>query len=77
MTMKPSTVARISAAVDHARSKHPWPHEAGKWARFVVAVALVEEVGEAAKALLEGRNAQFKAECYDAIAVLVRLIEGE
>lgn len=71
----PSTIARISAAVDHARRKHPWPLDAGPWAMFVVLTALGEEIGEACKALLEGRPDEFDSECYDAIAVLVRMVE--
>ena len=60
----------ISAAIESAREQHP---EGANLA------ALVEEVGEVAKAALKlGRNSQhYRAECLDVAVVALRLYEGD
>jgi len=60
----------ISAAIESAREQHP---EGANLA------ALVEEVGEVAKAALElGRNSQhYRAECLDVAVVALRMYEGD
>ena len=69
--MKANTMNLIIKAVDRAKAKHPFfcenlPH----------AVCLAtEELGELAKAVNDGKQAEIEAEALDTIAVLVRLIE--
>lgn len=69
--MNPTTLNKIIKAVEHAWQKHPFfcenlPH----------AVSLAtEELGELAKAVNDGNQAEIEAEALDTIAVLVRLIE--
>ena len=69
--MDPYLANKIIKAVQHAKSKHPFfcenlPH----------AVCLAtEELGELAKAVNDGKQAEIEAEALDTIAVLVRIIE--
>ena len=69
--MNPYLVNDIIKAVQHAKAKHPFfcenlPH----------AVCLAtEELGELAKAVNDGNQAEIEAEALDTIAVLVRIIE--
>ena len=69
--MDPYLVNKIIKAVQHAKAKHPFfcenlPH----------AVCLAtEELGELAKAVNDGKQAEIEAEALDTIAVLVRIIE--
>lgn len=69
--MDPYLANKIIKAVQHAKSKHPFfcdnlPH----------AVCLAtEELGELAKAVNDGNQAEIEAEALDTIAVLVRIIE--
>lgn len=69
--MNPETMNKIIKAVEHAKAKHPYfcenlPH----------AVSLAtEELGELAKAVNDGKQAEIEAEALDTIAVLVRMIE--
>ena len=64
----------ISAAVEHARRKHP---VFGRTWRVKLAV-LLEEVGELIWAVVWERDPQrIRAEALDCIAVLVRIVEGD
>lgn len=69
--MNPYLANKIIKAVEHAKAKHPvfcdnLPH----------AVCLAtEELGELAKAVNDGNQAEIEAEALDTIAVLVRIIE--
>lgn len=71
--MNPTTLNKIIKAVEHARQKHPFfcgnlPH----------AVSLAtEELGELAKAVNDGNQAEIEGEALDTIAVLVRIVEGK
>lgn len=64
----PKTLAAISAEVRRARKKHP--------ANRHMLAAIVEEVGELAQALLQGKCQQeIMAEAIQVACVAIRLIE--
>ena len=70
--MKPETMNEILHAVKHAREKHP--HFADDL-NHALALAL-EELGELAKAVNDNKPwNEIRAEAYDTIAVLVRIVE--
>ena len=71
--MQQRTARLIEAAVNRAREKHQ-PFTTQAFSAFCI---MAEEIGEAARAKMEGDAAQFEAECLDSIAVLVRMIEGD
>lgn len=70
--MNPTTMNKIIQAVAGARKKQP--HFADS--RFHAVSLLAEEAGEFARAVNDGRLVQAEAEALDAIAVLVRFLEG-
>lgn len=70
--MKPETMNEILAAVKHAREKHP--HFADDLNHAVVLA--MEELGEMVKAINDCKTwDEVRAEAYDTIAVLVRILE--
>lgn len=69
--IKMSTLSRINTAVAEARANHPSVNSD-------LFKELVEEVGEVAKAMVEGSSQMdIELEVLDCIAVLVRMIEKE
>jgi NTP pyrophosphatase (non-canonical NTP hydrolase) len=66
------TITTISKAVEGARAKHPYRSQ------HLLFVALAEEVGEVAKAILEGEGEKrIEEELAQVAAVCVRMIEQQ
>lgn len=64
--MKPETLVAINTELVKARNKFPAPNESF--------AALVEEVGELAKDLLEG-NPSFREEAVQVVVMAIRILE--
>lgn len=71
--MKPTTMNRIIKAVQRAREKHPHFSDSDSHAICLA----TEELGEMAKAINEEDTISAMEEALDAIAVLVRYLEGD
>ena len=70
-----ATLEDIQQAVDRARKKHPDFTDGGKVSPFMI---LSEEIGEVAEAFARSdRSVEYFEEIRDAIAVLVRMYEGD
>ncbi|MDL2267188.1 hypothetical protein LJC46_04275 [Desulfovibrio sp. OttesenSCG-928-G15] len=68
------TLRKIHEHVEHARIKHSWPPKMGHVMKFLI---LESEVNELARSMLKNDLRGIREEALDAIAVLVRIVEGE
>jgi hypothetical protein len=64
----------IAEHLDHARDKHLWPRDLLPGEKFSI---VEKEINEMAAAMLKGDGRGTRKEALDAIAVLIRIAEGE
>jgi hypothetical protein len=64
----------IAEHVAHARDKHPWPKKLTEAEKFTI---VEREINELAAAMLKNDKRGTRNEALDAIAVLIRIVEGE